>query len=816
MRAPSASPLALLTALSLGCSTPSAPLDAAVPDAPRDAAPELSDAAADGMDAPPAPRQNLVVAAEGDRDTRFITMEHMMASIEMQQSGEPLAEAMGRDLAGFDRFMLPPNLYADPADDAGASVIDLVGFSTAVESYEYSKMPMNMLAFESTAGTSLGHAALFNPAGVTGEAAMRLLRDRVQRHAIASHAGVAPVGDAGAGLSGFVTVPAPVDNDLNRLGFGGFWPTVHPFAAFDPTCSPSRGATRSCSLEGGYGASAGMAQLVGDYECGYSTLHLTTSRNDPLAVDRAIVPGASGWAAWKYGLWVINYLQIMHDTDGAVIESVPEAELANVGRPGNTVRGAVQGGGEGAPGTWLGSNDIEGFQAAFLIDSMDAQAHQWVTGLTTTDGVNLDGFASAREALAYDYEAPLRWFPSLINYTEERDLAYGYHRPTRYTVGRTDSRLLDLVGLLGGFGEFFALTDRANRDVGGSQTARVYFDGDPFAADNQTPDGEATAHDRALAVMKLALVDLDRAHRDPASGALADAVTFSGAIPTRGPTASAVGAAYAVVGLRVARRSLSGNLTLYSNSTPDAVVTRTALDGTSMRGAPNGATVAQRLTALLTAESELLLNRLTTEEGRAYPAVTLATMQPTAPEGDLEAYAAAVRGLLEASLATGDPRYQNRAERVYRRMESVFYSASLRAWRSTAATDAPVEFTPLRFGLLQGALRETYKLVASAPGREAFARTLEGHLARLHKLVLNGWDDRDDDDVVDWPDECASRLGGMPRGGLQLGERALTGETGTVEGMVIADRDRDCVPEIGAVSLPATLAARIRFTTRSP
>jgi len=814
MRAPIAP---LLAALAFGCSTPSpAPADAALDRA--DAAPDRADAPADGMDAPPAPRVNLVVAAEADRDTRFVTREHMMASIEMQQSGEPLAEAMGRDLAGFDRFMLPPDLYADPGDDAGASVIDLVGFSTAVESYEYSKMPMNTLAFESTAGTSLAHAPLVNPGGVTGEAALRLLRERVQRHAIASHAGVppAPGGDAGAGPSGFVTVPAPEDNELNRLGFGGFWPTVHPFVSFDPTCAPSRGATRSCSLEGGYGASAGASILVGDYECGYSTLHLTTSRNDSLSIERAISPGASGWAAWKYALWVINYLQILHDTDGAVIESVPEAELADVGRPGNTVRGTLQGGGQGAAGTWLGSNDIEGFQGAFMIESVDAQAHQWATALTTADGATLGGFATLRDALAYDYESPARWFPARIDYDEERDTAYGYHRPTRHRVGRADSELLDLAGLLGGFGELFSLTDRANRDVGGAQTARAYFDGDPFAADNQMPDGEATAHDRALAVMKLALVDLDRLHRDPASGVLADAVSFAGATPTRGPTASAVGAAYAVVALRVARRSLSGNLTLYSNSTPDAVVTRTALDGTSMRGAPNGATVAQRLTALINAEAELLLNRLTTDDGRAYPAMALATMQPTAPEGALEDYAACVRGLLEASLATGDPRYQTRAERVYRRMESVFYSASMRAWRATAGADGAVEFTPRRFGMLQSALRETYKLVASAPGREAFARTLEGHLARLHKLVLNGWDDRDDDDVVDWPAECVSVVAGTPRGGLQLAERALTGETGTVEGAVIADRDRDCVPEIGAVNLPATLAASIRFSPRAP
>jgi hypothetical protein len=802
--------------IALGCSTsPRAPLDAI---ASTDAISERGDASPDTMDTPSPPRVHLVVARESDRDTRFVTREHMIASIEMQHSGEPLAEAMGRDLAGFDRFMLPTDRYTDPADDAGVSVIDLVGFSTAVESYEYSKMPMNTLAFESTAGTSLAHAPLVNPSGVTGERAMRLLRDRVQHYAIASRAGIppAPGSDAGATLSGFVTVPAPEDNELNRLGFGGFWPTVHPFIAFDPTCAPSRGATRNCSLEGGYGASAGMAQLVGDYECGYSTLHLTTSRNDTLSIERAISPGASGWAAWKYALWVINYLQILHDTDGAVIESVPERELSRVGQPGNRVRGMLQGGGQGAEGTWLGSNDIEGFQAAFLIESVDAQAHQWITALTTADGATLGGFATVREALAYDYQTPLRWFPARIDYDEERDATYGYHRPVRYRVGRADSNLLDLVGILGGFAEQFALTDRTNRDVGGSQTTRVYFDGDPFADDNQTPDGEDTPHDRALAVVKLALVDLDRLHRDPATGVLVDTVTFTGMNPTRAATASAVGAAQAIVALRTARRALSGNLTLYSNSTPDTAVARTALDGTSMRGAPEGGTVAQRLTALLRAEADLLLERLSTEEGRVFPAWDLTARRPTAMEGDLEAYSACIRGLLEATLATGDTRYQRRAERVYQRMESVFYSASLRAWRSTAAPDAPLEFTPLRFGLLQSALRETYKLIASAPGREAFARTLEGHLARLHKLVLNGWDDRDEDELVDWPEECVSVVAGIPRGGLQLGERALTGETGVVEGMIAVDRDRDCVPEIGAVNLPATLAARIRFTPRTP
>ncbi len=60
------------------------------------------------------------------------------------------------------------------------------------------------------------------------------------------------------------------------------------------------------------------------------------------------------------------------------------------------------------------------------------------------------------------------------------------------------------------------------------------------------------------------------------TGYLVDSVSFAGATPTRGDVASTVSAAYSLVALRTARRSLAGSLTLYSNSTPDTAVTRTA------------------------------------------------------------------------------------------------------------------------------------------------------------------------------------------------------------------------------------------------
>ena len=77
--------------------------------------------------------------------------------------------------------------------------------------------------------------------------------------------------------------------------------------------------------------------------------------------------------------------------------------------------------------------------------------------------------------------------------------------------------------------------------------------------------------------------------------------------------------------------------------------------------------------------------------------------------------------------------------------------------------------------------------------------------------MLNGWDDQNGDGQVDYPRECARVEGGLPRGGLMLAERALTGELGSQEGALTADRDRDCVPQISDVGLPAMLAAEIRL-----
>jgi hypothetical protein len=177
-----------------------------------------------------------------------------------------------------------------------------------------------------------------------------------------------------------------------------------------------------------------------------------------------------------------------------------------------------------------------------------------------------------------------------------------------------------------------------------------------------------------------------------------------------------------------------------------------------------------------------------------------------------------VRGLFAAYLATGDTRYRDRALAVFERIETVFYDDDARMYSDVPAPVDHVTYNPVRFALLQSTLRDVYELHASRAGGEALALELESRLGRLNKLVLNGWDDRNQNRLVDWPDECVNVANDYPHGGLQMAERTLTGELGSLGEAAIpitrietTDREGDCVSEIDDAHLPAGLAHSITF-----
>jgi hypothetical protein len=759
-------------------------------------------AAGTGDGAQPPQTLALVVSSV---DTTFGTEDHFIASVEMQLSGEPFAQAMGRDLSGYSRnyacqdSVCQASVYADPTntDPNAMPVVDLAGYSSAIESYEYSKQPMNNIAFESGAGTSLLFGPVLNPTGATGADALALGQAWFQHMA------------SGSNLpSGFF---APIDAG-NPLGWRGLWPVLQPFSSWNPAIAPTN--TANCSLSSDDNPGTHGALLSNDYECDYTTLNLP---NRDAQVTKTIGPGSSGWVDWKEALWTLNYLQIMHHTKEGPVQTVPEDQLAIVGIPGNLAQGWI------IPGVYLGSSNIEGFQAGNFIQMIDNQAAQWLLSLTTTDGAALGGFASLADALAYGPQSTLRWIPASIAVTEASD-ASGFARPSGYAIASPDSHLLDLAGLIGAYSSAYALTDQGNEQVGGSQPVRAYFDGDPFPAQNQTPDGEATLHDRALAMIRVAVANIDRLHVDSTSGLPVDDAHLPGGHLARGTTLSADVAAYTLLALRTARRTLDSQLTLYANTTPDSRGIPTPLDG--FPPLAGGASFGARLDQMIDALAGAFYDHLTTPAGVAYGGIQVAGETPTDTGTSLDAHTAAVRGLLVAYLATGATKYRDRAAAVLARLESAFYDPSARVYRPTAGDrSATITFTPRRFGLLQGALRDSYELIGSLPGNDALAALIQQRVGRLNKLVLNGWDDRDEDQMIAWPSECANLVTGpdgkpMGRGGLQIGERTLSGDTGSVDDFtadggtraIATDREHDCVPEISAAKLPSALASSVTFT----
>jgi hypothetical protein len=777
----------------------------------------------------------------------------MLAAVEMQLAGEPLAESMGRELTGFSRDTTPPNIYFDPSAQALGPWFDPVGFGTAVESYEYSKQPMNNLNFESGAGLALVYGPVINPTGASGDGAVSLLRAEDEH--LASLAGLStPDGGVPGGPTPIISWDGTLPGEpANLLGWPGFWPTLHPYEKFDPAIKPTNAVNWLCSISSDDTPGSASGVLNEDYECDYTTLRLLHRSTQ---ITFAITPGASGWAGWKSSLWVLNYLQIMHDVNESPVDTVPAGELANVGTQGNMISGTYQGSASGAPGVYLGSSNIEGFQAGNMILQLDNQAEHWLSSLTTTDGVSLSGFPSDPSlcaqadagipdggprcdptivaALRYDFSAPLRWIPARITVTEDApDEVPGadggvFPRPTAYQIATAGSSLMGLDGLLGSFSTIYTLTDRNNTGVGGTQSVEAYFDGDPFPADDGLADGEPTLHDRALAMMRFLIVTLDRVHRDPTTGILVDDATVTAGVPTPGATVTTSSAAYTIVALRNARRSLSSLLQLYSNTTPDQEVGFTPLDGIPFTGAPGNASFSQRLTALINAESSLLLNKLTTEDGHAYDGWDVAQDSAMDTQDTLDAHTAAIRGLLAAYLATGNGAYRTRAVAVFNRMDRVFWDRSARMYDATPAPNMTVAYTPLRFAMLEAALRDLWELVGNQPGQAALGQLVQGRIGRVIKLVLNGWDDRNTDQAVQWPQECTNfdADGGFPLGGLQLAERALSGEVGSVNDdikmynpatrVITTDRESDCVSDIAAVGLPSALANEVDFSRASP
>ena len=744
---------------------------------------------------------------------RADTMQLMFAAGEMQTSGEPFASGFaGRALTGYDRWYLPPDLYLVNVASSSSFFVttkDLFGFSTAVESYEYSKYHMNMVANQSGAGVSLANGPLV--ASQAGATIFEKLRARVAQLITA----------AGTDTGGFAQLPPPVANPTNVFGFPGLWPNLAPYKSFDPAMTPSTAVIHSstCTSVPGYGG----LQVFGNnpvnlYECDYSSLHLT----DRVAqTEHVIGPGILGYATWKEALWAIDFTGRLHDSIANPVNAVAPEDVAQVGRSKNMVMATDPTG--AAPGVYIGSTPLEGMWGITMLDEIDNAAAWLLTSLATRDGATLSGFPSVLAATLYDYGSPLVWFPTAVSVTEDDSTLCGPLNPAAcypgvasIAVGDATSHAVDLAALSRGFALFFGMTDGRNALVGQQPGLQIAFGGNPFAADDGAADGEDSPHDRALAILRVAFVDLDRMHADPATGVVMDTATVSGSggSVTRGTAVTTTSLGHVVVGLRHVLVACNAAVSQYG--APDADASKDAigiLNTVPMHPtAANASTsFSPRVRQVLMTQADFVLDVLTQADGTVANGATLSNGQWTLDPGAtaVEAQGAALRVLTEAYFLTHTASYQDRARAVARRLlGTAFWSDPGRMFRGVANGADEVDMTAERFAWLQQALRETYEALW-VPGDALLDRTvLEDRIARTNKLFLNGWDDLNGDQSVQPTTECLA-------GRLQLGEQALTGELGTENNSFPmgsgADRDADCVQNIAAAHVGSVLAGQVHF-----
>jgi hypothetical protein len=749
----------------------------------------------DGISEPTSPRTPVLAEIVSNRvDVQSL----LFSSGEMQISGEPFAQGFaGRNLGDYDRNYVPPNMYIlNNGSEEPIPTLDLFGFGTAVESYEYSKYYMNMVIQESTAGISLANGPIVSQ--LPGATSLARLQTRMGNL----------LSSAGTDLGGYATLPPPAGNTLNYLGFPGQWPSFLPFKDWDPTMAPSLQVVSSCTYQGGYsGLGLGGAGSVDPiYECDYNTTHLL---NRDQQVDKILVPGVLGMATWKEAIWAIDFAGRIHDTCNNQVNTVAPGDLATVGHHGNSVLASDPG---ACTGTYIGSSSLEGMWGLTMMASTDNEAEWLLDSALTTDGASLGGFATRIDALNYDYASPLQWFPAAIDVAEDETVV-PYPAIQSLAIADATSRSVDLAGLLLGHAMLFGTTDPRNVGVGQRVGFQCVFDGDPFPADDGVADGEATLHDRTLAVIRVAFVDIDRMHSDPKLGIIMDGAAVSGGVATPSNTVTTTNLAHVLIALRQTVLSLNGSITQYGAPDPSPLADLQGIlnplpfhpPGPADGGAPLD--FSQRVRQVFLTNAAFVRDVLTQADGTVANTATITGGKAVAATdtASLETQASAVRALTEAYLMTGDETYRERARAVVRKLASDFYSAPARMYRQQAMGPDQVHMNSERFGWLESALRETYKTLAVA-GDPALDRTvLEDRIERVIKLYLNGWDDLNGNGVVDAPAECL-------QGRMQLGEQALTGELGR-DGMgrPVADRDGDCVLELAHAKNGSVQASDVFF-----
>ncbi len=463
--------------------------DTTPPDVGTDAGPDAgADAGTDaGTDVAADVEADAGPAAPTVTTDLYRTADQMLLANEINESGEPFAEALGYDL--------------DQLDPMTPDVPDAKAYVLGIENYEYSRYQLGTVISRS----GLGLHMMWAPK-VTAQAAMQ-------------------PDDFDGSMTGGAANGFKEDDMLMKM-IGGFstlsghappgnpWPQFAEFESADPH----------------------LPQAIDAAKFGWEDF--STLRWDRTKMNKVLNPAALGQTMMKQYLWSQDMLSAFHDGDdnGVDPDGTNSPDLADSPEfdPNNNL--------------FFGGDSLDGF-IGLVLSAEAINKTALLTSALTYDGTSLgpvdlmtyDPQAGIRY---FPHNITVTEAPTAV---PDGAMPLPPH-PDTFAVTDPASHLFDQASLLWATTSFAAMMDPNDDSSPAHWAYHEVFDGSPFPA-AMSETGTPGPYDLMKGTSKLLWMNLQAMHRDPTSGVLVDTAQLADGAVTRGDTVSTIPSAYAIVAL---------------------------------------------------------------------------------------------------------------------------------------------------------------------------------------------------------------------------------------------------------------------------
>lgn len=538
----------------------------------------------------------------------YKTSEQMLLANEINESGEPFAEALGYNLADLDPFK--------------ANFPDSIAYTLGIENYEYSRYQLGTIISRSGMGLHI----MWSPMMVR-MAAMES-DPNFDGSMTGSPNGFKEDDEMRKTVMHFSML-------ANQTPPGNPWPQFAEFISGDPH----------------------LPQQIDSKKFGWEDF--SSLRWDRNKMDKTLNLAAMGQTLMKQYLWAQDMLGTFHDSKNNGID-------AN-GSNSPDSAGSIHF--DPTKGIYFGTNNMDGFIGQIL----SAEALNKTDFLVSTLAYDGNKLGSV-DPMSYDPAKGIKYFPHKVAVTEGIVSPSMPPKAISFTVTDPSSNLWDQISYLWGTLSFQNMTDPNNKSDAKHLAYKAVFDGDPFPAP-MAQTGMPGFFDLMMGASKVIFMNLTPMHYNSKEGTFVNESSLTGGIPKLGNTISTLNAGYTLVVLKQFVQEFKG--------TPLELLAKDAL----------------------TAQANFVVNKLYSTNGKFANGYVMGTgVDNTATL--VESQAAAIRGLIAAYQVTNNTSFLNAANKGYDYLINNFYNGSIRAFK-TEDGNSTATYTPLRFAVLSGALRES-------------------------------------------------------------------------------------------------------------